>query len=113
MVGDHATRTSPKLEETQAPTKGKSFLHLIKHPPCNTDLTKTVRSVLHGGCFMRCRNDFPFVGACVSSSFSEVRVAHNTKMMSNTNLTKTGGNTGSHEEKVVPASYKAPTMLLI
>jgi hypothetical protein len=25
-----ATRTSPKLEETQ----GKSFLHLIRHPPC-------------------------------------------------------------------------------
>ena len=35
---------------------------------------------------------------------------HNTKMMSNTDLTKTGGNTGSHEGKVVPASYKAPTM---
>ena len=34
-------------------------------------------------------------------------------MMSNTDLTKTGGNTGSHEGKVVPASYKAPTMLLI
>ena len=34
-------------------------------------------------------------------------------MMSNTDLTKTGGNTGSHEWKVVPASYKAPTMLLI
>ena len=31
-------------------------------------------------------------------------------MMSNTDLTKTGGITGSHEGKVVPASYKAPTM---
>jgi hypothetical protein len=59
----------PPVEETQAPTKGKSFRHLIKHPPCNTDLTK------HGGCFIRCRSDFPFVGTCVSSSFSEVRVA--------------------------------------
>ena len=39
------------------------------------------RSVLHGGCLIRCRNDFPFVGACDSSSFGEVRVAHHFSIM--------------------------------
>jgi hypothetical protein len=35
----------------------------------------------YGGCLLRCRNDFPFMWACDSSSFGEVHVAHHFSIM--------------------------------